>query len=183
LARLDDLEVRVLAAEDHLRFLCTHLLRHGAVRPLWLCDIAVAIETRSANFDWDRCLSGSRRIADWVACAVGLTHQLIGLDVDATPVARRAKNLPRWLIPAVLKEWEVPLHFNDQVVNYLRHPVDLLKELPRHWPNPIVATTTLVGPFNELPRWPFQLGHVFSRSLALLKQSAEGDGLTVRSGS
>src|SRR5262249_49548209 len=32
LVRLGDLEIRVLGAEDDLRFLCLHLLRHGAVR-------------------------------------------------------------------------------------------------------------------------------------------------------
>src|SRR6266850_5786072 len=43
---LDDVEVRVLRPEDSLRALCLHLLRHGAFRPLWLCDIAIAVETR-----------------------------------------------------------------------------------------------------------------------------------------
>ena len=51
LVRLGEVEVRVLAAEDHLRFLCLHLLRHGAVRPLWLCDIAVLLENRPAQFN------------------------------------------------------------------------------------------------------------------------------------
>src|SRR5581483_5600537 len=64
LVRLGDTDVRVLRAEDHLRILCTHLLRHGAYRPLWLCDVAVALEARATNFDWDRCLTADRRIAD-----------------------------------------------------------------------------------------------------------------------
>src|SRR5262249_50823343 len=40
LIRLGDIDVRVLCPEDDLRFLCLHLLRHGAIRPLWLADIA-----------------------------------------------------------------------------------------------------------------------------------------------
>ena len=48
--------VRVLAPEDHLRVLCYHMLRHGASRPLWLCDVALAIEVRPPDFDWARCL-------------------------------------------------------------------------------------------------------------------------------
>jgi len=43
---LGEEKVRILAPEEHLRLLCVHLLRRGAWRPLWLCDIAVAMETR-----------------------------------------------------------------------------------------------------------------------------------------
>jgi hypothetical protein len=172
LVRLNDLEVRVLSEEDHLRFLCVHLLRHGAVRPLWLCDIAVLLEARHPGFDWDQCLRHSRQQADWVACAVGLAHQLLGVEVEGTPIARRAKKLPKWLVPAVLEEWGEPCRSPEQVVAYLRNPLRglraLLRELPNHWPNPIEATMTLKGSFNELPRLPFQVGHVFSRAAALL---------------
>ncbi|MEN3334880.1 MAG: hypothetical protein V7641_4245, partial [Blastocatellia bacterium] len=41
---LGEIDVRVLSLEDHLRILCIHLLRHGAFRPIWLCDIAAALE-------------------------------------------------------------------------------------------------------------------------------------------
>ncbi len=170
LVKLDDLEVRVLSAEDHLRLLCMHLLRHGAVRPIWLYDIAVLLEARTGDFDWDRCLGRSRQQADWIACALGLAHQLLGADVEGTPIERRAKKLPRWLAPTVLKEWGTPLHSLGQVAVHLKHPVRVIKELPRHWPNPIEATMTLKGPFNELPRLPFQVGHVFSRAAAMLAQ-------------
>jgi Uncharacterised nucleotidyltransferase len=174
LVKLDDLEVRVLSAEDDLRFLCMHLLRHGAFLPLWLCDIAVLLEARSNDFDWDRCLSGSRREADWVACAIGLAHQLLGARVEGIPVARRAQNLPNWLVPSVLQRWGVPLQTLSQIRPLLRQPVSLLRNLPqeirRHWPNPIEATMTLRGPFNRLPRLPFQVGHVISRTAALLSQ-------------
>jgi hypothetical protein len=170
--KLDDLKVRVLSTEDHLRLLCMHLLRHGAVRPIWLYDIAVLLETRTSDFDWDRCLGRSRQQADWVACALGLAHRLLGAEVEGTPVARRAKKLPTWLAPAVLKEWGTPLHSLAQVAVYLKQPGrvvrGLIKELPHHWPNPIEATMTLKGPFNEIPRLPFQVGHVFSRAAAML---------------
>jgi hypothetical protein len=36
--------VRVLSDEDHLRILCLHLLRSGAHRPPWLCDVALLLE-------------------------------------------------------------------------------------------------------------------------------------------
>jgi putative nucleotidyltransferase-like protein len=175
LIKLDDAEVRVLSAEDHLRFLCMHLLRHGAVRPLWLCDIAVLLEKSGNDFDWDRCLSGSRRQSDWIACAIGLAHQLMGLDVEGMPIADRARNLPKWLLPAALYQWGSPAQIRSEVAVYLRHPAKLLRalptELPRHWPNPIEATVTLKGPFNELPRLPFQVAHMFSRATSALLQA------------
>jgi hypothetical protein len=174
LVKLDDIGVRVLCEEDNMRYLCMHLLRHGAVRPLWLCDIAVALESRRRDFDWDRCLSGSRREADWVACAIGLAAQLLGVDVEQTPVAPRAQKLPSWLVTAVLRDWGVAFRSPRQVQALLHQPVRFLSELPeellRHWPNPIEATMTLRGPLNRLPRLPFQVGHVVSRTTALLSE-------------
>ena len=174
LVKLGDLDVRVLSAEDDLRFLCMHMLRHGAVRPFWLCDIAALLENRGKDFDWDRCLGDSRRQADWVACAIGLAHQLLGAEIAGMPLARRAQELPRWLMPTVLREWGIPFYMPAQVALLLRHPVarfrTLLEELPQHWPNPIEATVNLKGSFNNLPRLPFQVGHIFSRTAALVVQ-------------
>jgi hypothetical protein len=180
LVRFGELEVRVLSAEDHLRFLCLHWLRHGGVRPLWLCDIAVLLETKSDDFDWERCLGSSRQQADWVACAIGLAHELLGAKVEGTPIAGRARKLPSWLVPAVLKEWGTQFRPMSPLSIYLRQPLRRLKELSaelsHHWPNPIEATMTLNGPFNELPRLPFQVGHLFSRTAALVAQLARGSG-------
>lgn len=170
LVDLGNLEVRVLGAEDNLRFLCLHLLRHGAVRPLWLTDIAVLLETRPDDFDWDRCFSGSARQADWVACAIGIAHEFLDADVQGIPIARRIRNLPSWLTAPVVKAWGSPAKSPTRVAAYLHHPIRLLRELPNHWPNPIEATMTLQGPFNELPRLPFQVGHVVSRTRAFLSQ-------------
>lgn len=170
LVSLGNLEVRVLGPEDNLRFLSLHLLRHGAVRPLWLADIAVLLESRTNDFDWDRCLSGSRRQADWVACAIGLAHHLLGADVRGIPVETRAAHLPSWLVSPVLKAWGTPCETPRQVASFLRHPISLSRELLRHWPNPIEATMTVEGSFNEVPRLPYQLRHVLSRAKALFSQ-------------
>ena len=174
LVNLDDIAVRVLCEEDNLRYLCMHFLRHGAVRPLWLCDIAVALESRRRDFDWDRCLAGSRREADWVACAIGLAAQLLGVAVEQTPVGPRVQKLPSWLGAAVLRNWGVACRSPRQVRTLLHQPVRALRELPeellRHWPNPVEATMTLRGPLNGLPRLPFQVGHVVSRTTALLSE-------------
>jgi hypothetical protein len=53
IVQLGSEEIRTLGAEDHLALLCIHLLKHGAWRPLWLCDIAAAVESLAESFDWD----------------------------------------------------------------------------------------------------------------------------------
>jgi len=158
--RLGDAEVRVPCAEDHLRILSLHMLRHGAWRPLWLCDVAMALESRPSDFDWDLCLGSNRQRADWIACCIGLAHKLLGANVDDNTVAERARHLPGWLVSNVLKQWETPfstaqapMNHDAPMVNYIRHPRGLLADLLRRWPNPIEATVYVGGPFNELPRF------------------------------
>jgi hypothetical protein len=170
LVKLGEVDVRVPGQEDHLRLLCVHLLGHGAFRPLWLCDIAAALESRTASFDWDRCLGGTRRRADWVACTIGLAHQLLRVRVEDMPIAARAKHLPKWLVPHVLKQWEAPYVANQpqvkyypEMAHYLGHPSGVLKALRKRWPDPLEATIRLRGPLNELPRLPFQIGYSLSR--------------------
>lgn len=169
---LHGVEVRIPAPEDHLRILCLHFLKHGAWRPLWLCDIAAAVENKSADFDWELCLGRDKRRADWVACTIGLAHQLLGADVDDTPVAERASRLPRWLVPAVIRQWEKPCaadhHPSELMASTLRNRTGLIKALRNRWPDPIQATVLMRGPFNELPRLPFQLSNYVSQTARFL---------------
>src|SRR5918998_1141904 len=66
--RLGETLVRAPGAEDHLRLLCLHMLRHGAWRPVWLCDVAAAVESRPVSFDWARFVGQDRRRERWLAC-------------------------------------------------------------------------------------------------------------------
>jgi hypothetical protein len=177
-ARLGAARFRLLGSEDQLRILCTHLLRHSAWRPMWLCDIGAAVESRPASFNWDRCLGPERRQADWVACAIGLAHQLLEARVDDTPASDRAKQLPRWLIPDVMKNWDrpfperyPPLSYLPPMSTYLRHPRGVLKAIGTRWPDPIEATIRLRGPFNEMPRLPFQIGNAVWRTVRFLTRT------------
>ena len=170
--KVGKIEVRVPCFEDHLRILCIHFLKHGAWRPLSLCDVASALESRPANVDWDRCLGSNKRRADWVACTIGLAHQLLGARLDGAPVASRAEHLPRWLIPAVLKQWEKPYpgwnETPELLVTHLRNPFSLKTELAKRWPNPIKATMYFSAPFSEFPRLPFQLCSFVSQGARFL---------------
>jgi hypothetical protein len=169
---LDEVEVRIPSPEDHLRIQCLHLLKHGAWRPLWLCDIAVAVENLPADFDWDLCLGKHRRQSDWIACTIGLAHQLLRAEVKDTPVAGRAKRLPGWLVPAVLKQWKTPCaadhHPPEVMLTTLRNRTGLLQALRNRWPDPIEATIWMGGSFNELPRLPFQLRYYQARATKFL---------------
>jgi hypothetical protein len=174
LVSLDEVDVRVFGPEDNLRLLCLHTLRHGAWRPLWLCDLAVALETRPADLDWDYFLSGNERRTDWVACAIGIAHQILDAEVDDTPIARRARHLPRWLVPTVLRQWEsgqTPHGQREPMERYLLRPAGLLRALRLRWPNAIEATIGVRGPFNELPRLPFQIGDAILRTAKFLTQA------------
>jgi hypothetical protein len=176
LVPLGDTQVRVPSPEDHLRILCLHMLRHGAWRPLWLCDIAIAVENRPSDFDWNRCLGSDRRRADWVACAIGLAHHLLGANIDHTPIVTKAAQLPRWLIRQVLKQWSVPVSaargtnkHRAPMSTYLQNPGNLLKDLHTRWPDPIEATISVGGPLNNLPRLPYQLSNCLLRAGRFLK--------------
>lgn len=165
LVKLGDSDIRVMSEEDHLRFLCIHLLRHGAWRPLWLCDIAVAVEARPAAFDWQRCLGDDPTQAGWVLSTIRLAAELLGAQIDHTPAAKH--RLPKWLMPMVLKQWEHPGSADhappELIMTSLRHPSHLAKALAARWPDAISASIRMRAPFNEKPRWPFQLANYVRR--------------------
>lgn len=74
-----------LAPEDNLRLLSFHYLRHGATRLLRLCDIALVLESRPADFSWNRCLGTDPMRANWVTSTLVLANQLVGAGKQDTP--------------------------------------------------------------------------------------------------
>lgn len=171
LVALNGTQVRILGPEDHLRLLCLHLLKHGAWRPLWLCDIGAALESRPPGFDWDHCLGRNKRRAKWVRCAIGLARRLLGAELGDAPVA----DLPAWLPASVLEQWSTPSSPNvpvitNDIIRHWREPSVLLEHLGKRWPNPIQATVDADGDFDRAPRLPFQIRHCFARGMKLLHQ-------------
>jgi hypothetical protein len=172
LVELDGTMIRVLGAEDNLRILCLHLLKHGAWRPLWLCDVAVALESRPSHFNWDCCLGRDQRRANWILCAIVLAQRLLGAHLGDTPFSENI--LPRWLIPSVMEQWNAPSPPNlltalEQIRKDLLEPRKILDDLRKRWPNPIQATMDANGPFNEMSRLPFQIGSCCVRAVKLLR--------------
>src|SRR5262249_46886257 len=177
LARLGEVEVPILGSEDQLRHLCLHLMRHGAWRPLWLCDIGAALESLPADFDLDYCLSGSPRLTAWVVCAIGLVGQLLGARIPSAADAAGASRLPRWLVPAVPPAWGSPKsgdsHTRDDkpMAAYLREPAGLLHGLRCRWPNAIEATFKMhARPNSLLPKRLLQFGMWTGRAIEFARK-------------
>jgi hypothetical protein len=175
LVRLGDTDLRVLAAEDHLRVLSFHLLREGAWRPLWLCDVATALEARPPDFNWKDCFAGTGRNKELISCAITLAHQLLDARLDNTPFASVDGRLPSWVVPTVQKEWEsispsmTRRHFAP-AGTYLRRPFSVRAALGDRWPNPVEASVVARAPFNEFPRMPYQVSAYLLRAAGFVRR-------------
>ena len=163
-------QVRILSQEDHFALLAIHLLKHGAWRPLWLCDLAVLLES-SSNFDWNICLGRDRRRANWILAATGLAQNLLHASIRDKEIAARAGKVPAWLRQQVLKEWDAPFadmqspfRHRAPISFYLRRPRGLLGDLARRWPNPIVATISVKGTFGARRRARYEFGNWVMRA-------------------
>ena len=154
--------VRLLSPEDHLRLVCTHFLRHGAWRPLWLCDVAAMVEALTADFDWSRCLSSDERIAGWIRAGITMAHRVLACRVERVPFGVLWADQPAWIERVMLREWEAPFALRwggSPALTIPRHARDFASWLRARWPNPIRAVVGVHGSFGNAPRLPFQLAH------------------------
>jgi hypothetical protein len=166
--------VQVLGAEDHLRAICLHFLKHGGWRPLWLCDIAAVVEPLPDRVNWAAVYGKNARWADWIACTLLLAQELLGARLGSALSGMRKRCLPAWLVAAVLKQWSSPHaeplpSFTDHIgINAGK--AGILSAIAQRWPNPIQATVDVNGPFDRRPRMPFQLANWAVRSAKLIGQ-------------
>lgn len=136
---LNHTPIRLLGPEDHLRLIALHLVRHGAWRPLWLCDVAAAVEAVSDEFDWDYCLSGDRASTLWVLDTIGLAGRVLAARVDHLPRRVREHRIPEWVVQTVLWRWGSG-RTRQRFRYYLRHPLEAMERLRYDGLNPIKAT-------------------------------------------
>ncbi|HZQ08958.1 MAG TPA: nucleotidyltransferase family protein [Anaerolineae bacterium] len=122
---IGDRQVRCLAPEDELQLLCIHFMRHRGFRPVWLCDIAAALEARPANFDWARALS-KPPYTSWITYTLRLAEQLFDVNLGDTPLSANKFTLPEWLVRGVLERWGEPTKpqnvIYDSVFQLWRNP-------------------------------------------------------------
>ena len=159
--------VRVLRHEDALALLALHALAHGVWRPVWLCDLAVFVEGAARTLDWDRVLGGPMRQSQGVATALLLAREALGARLDGTPLAER--RTPSWLLPALHAQWGATYEVQAPQVGMPRTPAALMEVARRRFRDPITATAA-VGPWNELPRWPFQMIDLAQRSARFVRR-------------
>lgn len=164
IVKLRETRIRVLSLEDHLALLTIHLLKHGAWRPLWLCDIAAIVESLPVDFDWNICLGSDKRRGSWISAVIVLANQLLGANLDRVPVRVRAKEVPAWLREGVLKQWgnlfpadHLPVQPRPLMSDVRSSPREVFTETWERWPDSITATFNLKGRINNFPRWPYQL--------------------------
>ncbi|HET7291973.1 MAG TPA: nucleotidyltransferase family protein [Vicinamibacteria bacterium] len=159
--------VRVFSPEDHLRLLCLHLLRHGAIRPLWLVDVALAVETRPAAFDWGRFLAGDPWRTEAARHALALAGSLLGARLDGVPLSG---DPPRWLASAVRREWGRgrPPH-GARTPIAVERPARWPRALAVRWPNAVEATYAIRAPWRRVPRLPIQLAAAARRAAAVVQ--------------
>lgn len=156
--------LRVPAAADHLRLIALHMLGHGAWRPLWLCDVALLAESAPNAVAELTSAPARSEQTPAVALALRLAVDLLGAEIGG--VSEGAPP-PRWLPRAVLTAWgRERFTPHGQRVPFSAHPglPGKLHALLERWPNPIEATADLGGPWNEFPRWPFQLAACVRRT-------------------
>jgi hypothetical protein len=174
LLSLNGAKVRVLGREDQLRFLCLHLLRHSAYRPVWLCDVAAAFESAPADFDWELAFGGDALKRGWVTCVIDLARRLLGALREDVPEELKAARAPAWLVAEVLRQWERPRTADrlprELMAVSLRHPARALPALIGRWPDPIRALVGLKQPFDERARLPRQLRFYVVQSVSFLKR-------------
>jgi hypothetical protein len=175
LSRCGDEQVRVLSAEDHFALLAVHLLKHAGWRPIWFCDLGLLLERE--KFDWQICLGSNRQRTNWILAGAGVAHQLLGASIHDRTIADRAREVPSWLLNAVLKQWETPfashqppIRYHAPIASYLRRPRGLLRDLIRRWPNPISATVNVNGIFASRLRRRYQLNDCLMRAARALAQ-------------
>jgi hypothetical protein len=161
-------EIDLLSEEDQLRLLCLHLLNHGASRPIWLCDIAVLLETSSAGFDWDYFFTGGVGRPDALRASLALAAEILGALVDHVPMA--GAGLPRWLPRSLLAEWGGGFEPLNNLDRLPRTPRGLLREARLRWPNPILATAALDAPYDDSTRLPLQIVNYLSRTARFFRR-------------
>ena len=159
-------KVRTLGPEDTLRMLCFHFLGHGATRILRLVDIAMLLEDRSTEFDWDRLLGSDVVGRNWVVTAIGLAHRLLDARISDTPVSDAARGLPKWLVPIAEAQVLGMQAKGGNVLAELRaNPADIGEIVARRWPDPVLAVAQHGVTYSDRSPWRSQT-LLFGRRLA-----------------
>lgn len=164
LEQIDDVPVRVLRAEDHLRVLAVHWLTDGGAYKQKLLDIYYLIKNRSAEFDWEQSLNVVSEIRKrWILITIGLAHKYFALDIDDLEFSARAREIPQWIFNTLEKEWSSDLRLQP-IHRVLDNPRIFLKQLLKRFPpNAIQCAVECEGDFDKGKVYLFQIKSVLNR--------------------
>lgn len=167
-------EISSLCPEDHLRCLAVHFFRHGATRPLSLCDVGAAMESGSSDFDWDYCLRGDTLLTNYVVLAMKLASGLLGARLPASAPPLDDRSLPRWLTRAVLRQWgsrSYDTYVNRPLMDCLRRRGEIIPALRRRWPSAVQLTVDRHAPIGVFPPLWLQAETVVSQAFGFIRRS------------
>jgi len=156
---LDEVPIRILSIEDHLRVLCVHWLTDGGAYKEKLLDVFYILENNKETFDWGKCLDPvSVRRREWIIKTVAVAHRIYGLDISRMPFASDLEKVPEWMLKALEREWASGTKLRDihTVGGDKREFWNQLKKRLR--PNPIQATVFMEGSFDAPVRVFYQIG-------------------------
>ena len=161
---IDDLPVRILSREDHLRVLCVHWLTDGGAYREKLLDIHYLLENDKAVFDWERCFAPiEERRREWIIKTVAIVHQYHPLDVSKIPFADQLESIPGWLTKALEREWASDRKLQP-ILSTLTDRAEFWKQIKKRFPpNAIGATIDMNGRFDDSTRFFYQIGSIFVR--------------------
>jgi hypothetical protein len=178
---IDDVPVRILCAEDHLRVLCVHWLTDGGAYRERLLDIFYLLQNNAESFDWEKCFGPiDEKRQEWIIKTIAVVHKYHGLDVSKIPFGEECERIPGWFIKALEKEWASgtklqPIHV------FLDNKKEFWKQLKKRFPpNAIQATVEMEGRFDEKPRVFYQFGSILRRFKPSLKRTLRFINLSFR---
>jgi len=138
---VDGARIAVPAPADHMLMSVWHMFKHGAWRPLWLCDIAVMLESSP-----DESPAADEPYASWWSVATGLAATM--LEARSEP-----RSAPGWARRTVAEEWgSLQFRAYGPLAATLRaSPLKAANELPARLPNRLAATVALGLPIGARP--------------------------------
>jgi hypothetical protein len=126
------------------------------------------MESSGPEFDWSYCLSGNRRLTEWVVYTLGLASRLLDARIPLPDVAERAASVPKWLIASVLHQWGLGGRSRDRVpvANYLRQRGGVRAAVRDRWCNLNLVEVLFhwgLKPYRRLPDWFLRCAAMLAR--------------------
>jgi hypothetical protein len=131
---VDGAAIAVPGPADHVLMSAWHMFKHGAWRPLWLCDIAVMLESSP-----DETLAADEPYASWWSVAAGLAATMLEARIEHVTA-------PEWVRLTLAAEWGSGRFraYGPLAASMRASPLKAMTELPGRLPNR-VATAVAQG--------------------------------------